>query len=71
MASFDHKTYTILKGMSSELAENYRVDCWLIPKKEELWREQLKQILDTAWIKFFAWAKIEKLKELALENNLL
>ena len=37
----------------------------------ELTRDELKQKLTTAWIEFFANAKTEKLKELALENNLI
>ena len=82
MADFNHKTYVTLLNTSAELAKQYRIDCWLEKPEEkqveilnketkELTREELKEILTTAEIDFQWNAKTDKLKELALENNLI
>lgn len=75
MPSFSHKTYVNLRSQSSELAKQYRIDCWLEKpveiQEKEVTRDELKDKLNNADIKYFKWAKTEKLLELCIENNLI
>ena len=42
-----------------------------IESKDELSEDDLRKLLKDAWVKFFAWAKMEKLVSLCQDNNLI
>jgi len=85
MLSFDHWTHCRLLKESSKLAQQYRVDCGLekaevveapvvkdvIEESKDYTRDDLKVLLTWSEIKFFNWAKTEKLLELCIENKLI